>query len=154
MGNNYAKPPFDNLEGVEIPSIVPGIVKKNVVLPKTCQEGGDAKNSDIDICALVDKLRDPAVVDYARLYLAFLKDQPSYVCFEGNTVASIKLRLALAGLPTSPELLLRIFIALHLSVGNSTFEAQNDLIAYKRHVTNQHMLRMQKVRECHQKFYC
>lgn len=113
----------------------------------------DLSNPDVDVKGFTEILGDPAVIDDVRLYLAFLKDQPSYVCYDGNTLANIKLRLVAHGLPISSELLLRIFISYHTSLGNSESEALNDLNAFRRHAVDKRMCQLQMVREGRRNFY-
>lgn len=99
------------------------------------------------------RLRDPKIMKIVRLYLAYMKDQPTTVCVEGMTSTSIRMLLASEGLPTVPEHLNRIFVEVHQEYGVDATEAAADLLSYGRFLTSERTNRLQHLRESANKFY-
>lgn len=110
------------------------------------------QSSNGDERFLKARLRDPKVMHITRLYLAYMKDQPSSVCVEGMTPTSIRMLLASEGLPTSPEQLQRVFIEVHQEYGLTPAEAVADLQSYRHFLSNERTHRLQQLRESVNKF--
>ena len=77
------------------------------------------------------RLRDPSILKALRLFLAYLHDQPSSVCFEGHTNTSIKLTLASEGLPSDLDSLRKLYYRFHNAYGIGSDEVEADLSAFR-----------------------
>lgn len=99
------------------------------------------------------RLRDPSILKSLRLFLAYLHDQPSSVCFEGHTSTSIKLMLASEGLPSDLDSLRKLYYRFHNAYGIGSTEVDADLSAFRSFFSAESLLRLQKIRESHGKYY-
>lgn len=101
---------------------------------------------------LKSRLRDPKIMYIVRLYLAYLHDKEPLFCYEGMTPTSIRISLASQGLPTSVGHLRKIFFDMHEEYGVSNLAASDDLESYRRHLNNQRIQHLQRIRESEYKF--
>lgn len=102
---------------------------------------------------LMARLRDPKIMHIVRLYLAYLKDKESFVCVDGMTRTSILITLASEGLPTSTELLLKVFLDVHAEYGINKDNAMKDLETYRNFISSGRVHRLQQLRESTNNFY-
>lgn len=99
------------------------------------------------------RLRDPKIMSIVRLYLAYLHDKETSFCHEGMTNTSAKIHLASEGLPTSVGELRNIFVEVHQEYGVPEKAALDDLAAFGRHLSNQRIQHLQRIRESTNKFH-
>lgn len=102
---------------------------------------------------LLARLRDPSILKALRLYLAYLHDQPSNVCFEGYTTTSIKLALASEGLPSDVDSLRKLYYRFHNAYGIGLAEVEADLSAFRSFFSSEKIQQLQKTRESHSKYF-
>lgn len=102
---------------------------------------------------LLARLRDPSILKPIRLFLAYLHDQPSSVCFEGYTNTSIKLYMASEGLPSDADSLRRIYYRFHNVYGIDSAEVDADLSAFRSFFSTEKLQQLQRIRESHTKYF-
>ena len=113
-----------------------------------------SRNSDAaDNRCLLDRLKDPSILKPLRLFLSYLHDQPSSVCFEGHTNTSIRLALSSEGLPGDVNALRKLYYRYHDAYGIGPAEVEADLSAFRSFFSSEKLLRLQKVRESHSNYY-
>lgn len=99
------------------------------------------------------RLREPSILKALRLFLAYLHDQPSSVCFEGHTGTSIKLMLTSEGLPSDLDSLRKLYYRFHDAYGIGSTEVDADLSAFRSFFSSEKLLHLQRIRESHGKYY-
>uniref|UniRef100_A0A6P7F4W4 Uncharacterized protein LOC114326528 n=1 Tax=Diabrotica virgifera virgifera TaxID=50390 RepID=A0A6P7F4W4_DIAVI len=102
---------------------------------------------------LLARLRDPGILNPLRLFLAYLHDQPPSTCYDGHTNTTIKLMLASEGLPTDVDSLRKLYHRVHEAYGISTAEVEADLSDFGTFFSTETRLRLQKIRECQNKYF-
>lgn len=102
---------------------------------------------------IMSRLREPAILSSLKLFLAYLHDQPSSVCFEGYTSTSVKVFLASEGLPVDPIALRAIYYKFHDFYGISSVEVDEDLSTYRTYITSERRIHLQKIRECNSRYF-
>lgn len=99
------------------------------------------------------RLRDPKIMHLVRLYLAYMHDKDPTFCYDGMTNTSIKMNLASEGLPVAVMELRNIFFEVHEEFGVPKQAASDDLVSYCRHLNNQRIQYLQRIRESNDKFH-
>ncbi|XP_050303060.1 uncharacterized protein LOC126740914 [Anthonomus grandis grandis] len=114
-----------------------------------------SQNSDAESGRyLLSRLKDPSILRALRLYLSYLHDQPSNVCFEGHTTTSIKLMLASEGLPIDLGSLRNLmYIRFHDVYGIGAAEVEDDLSAFWSFFSSEKLVRLQKIRESQSNYF-
>lgn len=102
---------------------------------------------------LMARLREPAILASLKLFLAYLHDQPSSVCYEGYTCTSVKVFLASEGLPVDPSALRIIYYNFHESYGIGQAEVDNDLSTYGSYISSERRIHQQKSREYNNRYF-
>lgn len=102
---------------------------------------------------LLARLRDPSILKALRLYLAYLHNQPSSVCFEGHTNTSIKLILASEGLPSDVDSLRELYYRFHNAYGIGSAEVEADLSAFRSFFSSERLQHLQRAREGHGRYF-
>lgn len=99
------------------------------------------------------RLKDPKILNTVRMYLAFLHNQPSSVCYDGLTNTSAKILLALEGFPTDVNELRQMYTEIYETNGMSKESVLADLSTYRSFIATERIQRMQRARESSDKFY-
>lgn len=132
-------------------------VNSSDTMPKPRQQplATDSPHSTVDdkLAYLKTRLKDPKIMNLVRVYIAFLHNQPSAVCFDGMTSVSAKMMLGLDGFPVEVNDLKDLYIKLHEESGISKESVLADLETYRSYVATERIQRLQRARESTDKFY-
>lgn len=109
--------------------------------------------SDDKLAYLKTRLKDPKIMNMVRVYIAFLHNQPSAVCFDGMTSVSAKMMLGLEGFPVEVNDLKELYIKLYEESEISKESVLADLETYRSYVATERIQRLQRARESTDKFY-
>lgn len=101
---------------------------------------------------LLSRLREPAIMESLRLYLAYLHDQESALCYEGSTCTSVRVFLASEGLPTDLKSLRNIYYNFHNTYGIDSTEVDNDLSSFRAYLTSKRLIHLQSAKQSQQNY--